>query len=660
MFDIVTLAPTILQLALDPERDGVWPRVPILRLLRLFKTCRVFRLIRLFKDLYILAAGLLTALQALVWASALLCIFLYTGAVFCTVIIGQSDDFSPDNSRVAEYEEQTGDVVNAPLLFGSVLRSMLTLMQIVTLDNWSGVVRPILETHQPWMFIFFLGFIMITTYGLLNLLVGLVVSNACALRRENDSESKNLSQSDTKQIVMATKQIFHLVDTDQRGYVDIHSLRKFLFMHDVIDLLQKHLLVLNPTELLDLLDICKVVANDEKLCTGKKSLQITIDDFVDAVLKLSSQPGQKYVLEVGLHVQRVSQQIEKIQTSLDDQVLERFKSLQSHVDAKLNEMPHIVAQRIKTSSHASQHSTDSAPNTRKPLQQVPPQQLPPQQMPWQAQPMPTMQFQSVLNLPSSQPLPALLETEESSTTLPHNKHHDVPSGTSSAEAKFQRNVLPFRPVSSAAGSSGRHSSGSSPMMSPSPQKTTSLNQSDGDWAPNMHNVPIPKLDMQAVKNANEATSNNLLANRNKDLSQILKGVAVLQEQINASLQNSSPNKASSSSSMPPSTAGPSSNALPSRAAGGATAQAANTQQVASGDATTDSAKWQQWQQMQLMQAAAQWQLYQYQCQAQLLAQQQSQAAEAEAAQNQGAGVGQIQSCLAVAPNVGSADVKLEL
>ncbi len=64
-----------------------------------------------------------------------------------------------------------------PQWFGTLGQSGYTLFQIMTLESWSmGIVRPVMETF-PWAWAFFLPFIMITTFAVVNLLVGLIVNS---------------------------------------------------------------------------------------------------------------------------------------------------------------------------------------------------------------------------------------------------------------------------------------------------------------------------------------------------------------------------------------------------------------------------------------------------------------------------------------------------
>jgi voltage-gated sodium channel len=64
-----------------------------------------------------------------------------------------------------------------PDWFGTLGRSAYTLFQIMTLESWSmGIVRPVMETY-PYAWLFFVPFIMVTTFAVVNLLVGLIVNS---------------------------------------------------------------------------------------------------------------------------------------------------------------------------------------------------------------------------------------------------------------------------------------------------------------------------------------------------------------------------------------------------------------------------------------------------------------------------------------------------
>lgn len=86
-----------------------------------------------------------------------------------------------------------------PEKFGSLNQSAYTLFEIMTMDSWStGTVRPMLEVH-PWAWTFFLPFIVATTFAVLNLFIGIIVS---AMQEEHDATALQERQ-DAQQAMLA-------------------------------------------------------------------------------------------------------------------------------------------------------------------------------------------------------------------------------------------------------------------------------------------------------------------------------------------------------------------------------------------------------------------------------------------------------------------------
>ena len=64
---------------------------------------------------------------------------------------------------------------------------MYSLFQIMTLESWSmGIVRPVMEVY-PYAWLFFIPFITVTTFTVLNLFIGIVV-DAMATVKESEKE----------------------------------------------------------------------------------------------------------------------------------------------------------------------------------------------------------------------------------------------------------------------------------------------------------------------------------------------------------------------------------------------------------------------------------------------------------------------------------------
>ena len=61
-----------------------------------------------------------------------------------------------------------------PELFGDIFEAMYTLFQVMTLEGWPDIASEVAKTH-PRSWVFFLTFVLIATFTMLNLFVAIVV-----------------------------------------------------------------------------------------------------------------------------------------------------------------------------------------------------------------------------------------------------------------------------------------------------------------------------------------------------------------------------------------------------------------------------------------------------------------------------------------------------
>lgn len=131
------------------------PGSQTMSVLRALRILRVLRVISVAPRLRRVVEGFVTALPGMASVFVLMAIIFYIGAVIATKLFAQS----------------------FPEWFGSLPMSGYTLFQIMTLESWSmGIVRPVMEIY-PYAWAFFVPFIMITTFAVVNLLVGLIVNS---------------------------------------------------------------------------------------------------------------------------------------------------------------------------------------------------------------------------------------------------------------------------------------------------------------------------------------------------------------------------------------------------------------------------------------------------------------------------------------------------
>ncbi|WP_282128423.1 ion transporter [Roseobacter litoralis] len=131
------------------------PGSQTMSVLRALRILRVLRVISVAPSLRRVVEGFVTALPGMGSVFVLMAIIFYIGSVISTKLFAAS----------------------FPQWFGSLPQSGYTLFQIMTLESWSmGIVRPVMEVY-PYAWMFFIPFIMMTTFAVVNLLVGLIVNS---------------------------------------------------------------------------------------------------------------------------------------------------------------------------------------------------------------------------------------------------------------------------------------------------------------------------------------------------------------------------------------------------------------------------------------------------------------------------------------------------
>jgi voltage-gated sodium channel len=152
IFDLVVVA-----FALIPTTGN-------LSVLRALRILRVLRLVSILPSLRRVVTGFIAALPGMGSIIVLMGLVYYVFSVMATKLFGAA----------------------FPDWFGSIGHSAYSLFQIMTLESWSmGIVRPVMEVY-PLAWLFFIPFIVCTTFTVLNLFIGIIVS---AMQAEHEAEA---------------------------------------------------------------------------------------------------------------------------------------------------------------------------------------------------------------------------------------------------------------------------------------------------------------------------------------------------------------------------------------------------------------------------------------------------------------------------------------
>jgi voltage-gated sodium channel len=153
------------------------PATAAFSVLRALRVLRLLRLITAVPSLQRVVGGLIGALPGMGSILLLIGLVFYVSAVMAVNLYG--NEF--------------------PELFGTLGTSLYTLFTIMTLEGWTNdVVNPIMDKH-PYAWLFFIPFIIITTFWVLNLFIGIIVN---AMQEEHAKAETEMMHGETQPLVL--------------------------------------------------------------------------------------------------------------------------------------------------------------------------------------------------------------------------------------------------------------------------------------------------------------------------------------------------------------------------------------------------------------------------------------------------------------------------
>jgi voltage-gated sodium channel len=164
--------------------------------LRALRVLRVLRLVSSISAMRKVIEGLFSAIPGIISVSSIMSIFFYIFAVIGTHLYGEQ----------------------FPEWFGSLGKTMFTLFQVMTLESWSmGIVRPVMDVY-PSAWAFFILYILVTTFTMLNLFIAIIV-NAMSSGSDEVAQENRLEVKDIiiKEIKDSEKRIMDRINTNSNS-----------------------------------------------------------------------------------------------------------------------------------------------------------------------------------------------------------------------------------------------------------------------------------------------------------------------------------------------------------------------------------------------------------------------------------------------------------
>jgi voltage-gated sodium channel len=141
---------------------------PFAAVLRLVRTLRLLRLITALPKLQLLVGALLRSLSSMGYVSLLLGLLFYIYAITGIHLFG----------------------LHASQYFGSLSVAMLSLFQMVTLDNWAELFHAAREHAPIPAVVYFVSFILLGTMIMLNLFIGVITTSMSEMHAELDGQKE--------------------------------------------------------------------------------------------------------------------------------------------------------------------------------------------------------------------------------------------------------------------------------------------------------------------------------------------------------------------------------------------------------------------------------------------------------------------------------------
>ncbi len=177
--------------------------------------------------------GIFDSFRTIGWVCLLLSLVLYACAIFC---VGEEKSYPSRNEEEPETWLGVADFNNWQQ-FGTILRAMYTLFCVAILAEWMELGRAMVE-YPPEMIFFFILFIIFTSFGGMNVVIGVIVDNTMLTARAAEKDQVEFDRRQRVSILDRIRELIFALDKDGSGEVSYDELKAGLDMEDVTSLLK--------------------------------------------------------------------------------------------------------------------------------------------------------------------------------------------------------------------------------------------------------------------------------------------------------------------------------------------------------------------------------------------------------------------------------------
>lgn len=189
----------------------------VLRSARLLRLVRVVQRVNFFKEAWLLLRGLMDSVRTLCWTCVVILFITYIFAVFGIVLISKTlKEITEETSIDFQVREDAQRLLED--YFGGLDLLMQTLIQVLTMDSFHGIMREV-QLHISWAWLYFYAYVSVACLVLMNLVTAIIVENAVATATIDADQALKQKEALMLKELAEMQNLFLMMDTDGDGHL---------------------------------------------------------------------------------------------------------------------------------------------------------------------------------------------------------------------------------------------------------------------------------------------------------------------------------------------------------------------------------------------------------------------------------------------------------
>jgi len=315
--------------------------ISLVRIINLMRLKKVIEHDKRFKELKLVLRGMVGSWVSLFWAVCCLMLVMFVYSIWTTTWIGYHEGFDEINKLSNGWDAQE--------LFGSIMLSMFTLTQVMTLDAWASLIARQSCEMKPYFVVVFGSFILVSTYGIMNLIVSIIVEQTLEASSQNEGRTRAREEKQRNVESESFREIFMLADADGNGDLTIEEFTEAVETDSEVQWRLKQL------------ELDLDAANSLfQVMDGDGSRTLKMKEFVHGLGKLKGNAQAKDLLALQHQADSMSGQMDALAAELKDS--ERMLSRLDSATARMNvRFAHTLVSSRKAIAERVRGSAPSVP-----------------------------------------------------------------------------------------------------------------------------------------------------------------------------------------------------------------------------------------------------------------------------------------------------------